>query len=113
MSAGSVQAAPLCKDLKGLFTPCPKALNKAAARRLRARSVRERGAGNTRHAREAEAHRGDVTPGSKAARVASDPEPHRVAPPPFVAGVTVADPGPRPRPKLCKDLKGLFTPCPK
>ncbi|NIJ08380.1 hypothetical protein FHS31_001997 [Sphingomonas vulcanisoli] len=52
--------------------------------------------------------------GSDQAEAAAAPEPrHHAAPPPFVAGVTVSDPGTRSRPKLCKDLKGLFTPCPR
>ncbi len=82
--AGVASAAPLCRDLKGLFTPCPQSLSKAAQHQLE--------------------HRIETLPAEPAAT--STPTARIV--PPRAAKRRRIDQG-----KLCKDLKGLFTPCPK
>lgn len=78
LAAAPVGAAPLCRDLKGLFTPCP--------------------AGGARDGTRAAAVTADAV--SSAGGDAPPPR-QRSTKPPRVA-----------RTKLCRDLKGLFTPCP-
>jgi hypothetical protein len=81
--AAAAPAAPLCKDLKGLFTPCPQVLNKDARHKL--------------------AQRIETAPAAPAT-------PKAQAPP--VAPRAVARSRFEPT-KLCRDTKGLFTPCPQ
>lgn len=80
--AAPAPAEPLCRDLKGLFTPCPEALTKTAQRRLEERIA---SLSSTRSSR---------APG----------EAMRAAAP---------KPSPRAHVRLCRDTKGLFTPCPR
>lgn len=82
--AGAARAAPLCRDLKGLYTPCTgeRTPPHATRRRSTARSADAAVPGDP----------ADAAPGVAA----------RPAKPPIIA-----------RTKLCRDLKGLFTPCPR
>ncbi len=85
LAGGIAPASRLCRDTKGLFTPCTGERPPAAPPRR---------------------HRGDDPPTGSA--VADRPDTGRRhagrpdAKPPLVA-----------RSRLCRDTKGLFTPCPR
>jgi hypothetical protein len=81
--AGAVQAAPLCRDSKGLFTPCPPGMgSKTADRRKRPRVA---------SSPEASARTGDQVAAAK---------PDAPTKPAIIR-----------KAKLCRDSKGLFKPC--
>ena len=88
--AAPLAAAPLCHDTKGLFTPCPR----DSARRIVRTPVDHAAAA----AREEE-HR--VVAKEKHERHVRE-HPNEPEKPALVA-----------RGKLCRDGKGLFTPCPR
>ncbi len=76
LGSGVADAAPLCRDSKGLFTPCPP---------------------ETRAQREKRAKVAAARPVTTEATVARAARPRKA---PLVG-----------RAKLCRDTKGLFTPC--
>ncbi|WBO22168.1 hypothetical protein [Sphingomonas abietis] len=88
--AATASAAPLCHDLKGLYTPCPPGAPTPRPAR--------------HHGRPTDAPADPAAPASGAtAMIASSPEPARppkAAKPPLVG-----------RGRLCRDSKGLFKPC--
>lgn len=81
--AGAVQAAPLCRDSKGLFTPCPPGMGSRKAERH----------GRAPHGSTpaASARADDDVPAAK---------PDRPVRPAIIR-----------KAKLCRDSKGLFKPC--
>ena len=112
----AVNAAPLCRDLKGLFTPCPKGLTRVGSKRLSARAAHEhhvKAQGSAPLAdRDALISTNATVTEAKTAQ-GGPQHYHQRTPAPFAAGVTVSEPIERHGSKLCRDLKGLFTPCPK
>lgn len=90
-----------------MFTPCPKELNQAAARQLAAtRAARAR--------RATAKHEGTGGPAEANTSVVTAEQPERHADRlPFVGGITAAFSDKVHPAKLCHDLKGLYTPCPK
>lgn len=82
LGASAASAAPLCRDAKGLFTPCPRAANSHARTILTT-----------------------ATPKLIETPEAMPPSPHAHANRPTTGDIQ--------RAKLCRDTKGLFTPCPR
>lgn len=89
-----LHAARLCRDTKGLFTPCPETLNKTAQRSLKAKIA------------EPPARHATAAPGETASEIEPAAHPEPAAKPARPAHVIVHS-------KLCRDTKGLFTPCPR
>ena len=78
VSGSAASAAPLCRDSKGLFTPCPRTANSRARTILTTASAK-----------------------ASEATLAAEPKPAAARP-----SVRRSH-----RAKLCRDTKGLFTPC--
>jgi hypothetical protein len=81
-------ATPLCRDSKGLFTPCPQGANSTARAIL-----------NKAPARNTESPTARKQPAAATATM-----------PPVAARATFAADTPH-KARLCTDSKGLFTPC--
>lgn len=121
--AGTAQAGPLCRDTKGLFTPCTKAVNDAWQAQKLKREQEEKadaaedaapaaaetpataGAVAAASGEGASGKAGAATAGGMKARhakaAASTIRRRTHKPELFATG------------KLCRDSKGLFTPCPR
>lgn len=98
-AAAPAAAAPLCHDLKGLYTPC------GAGRPAAAGALPDRSLPAASSARTA----ADTIKSAPAEPLAANPEP---APDPALAGARRATPISHAR-TLCRDTKGLYTPCPR
>jgi hypothetical protein len=84
----AASAAPLCHDLKGLYTPCPPG------------TAMHRSSGRHGSASAASAA-GQASAAPDTAMVSADPARRRQPTKPPLVG----------RGKLCRDSKGLFKPC--
>lgn len=105
LGSAPAAAAPLCHDLKGLFTPCPPGTPSRSAHRSREEVGNANAAPPEQATEKATEHKGHA----HAQKVRTGGE--RTD-----AGLTRAHPA---KPslfgvgKLCRDSKGLFTPCPR
>lgn len=87
-------AAPLCRDSKGLFTPCPHSANSKARAILTKAPARQ--------TETAPAKRRTVAAAAASAPASAQP----------VASTVATNAVATHKARLCTDSKGLFTPCP-
>lgn len=98
MLAGPALASPLCRDTKGLFTPCPKAVNDAWRAKKAAKEQADKADAEADAAAPATA---EVVKDHHGKTHTVMVRHHTKKPELFGIG------------KLCRDSKGLATPCPR
>lgn len=106
-------AASLCRDSKGLFTPCPRAANSTARAILTNAPARTTSTPAPRDTASVAPTRETVLPReSVATRDPESPTVHNSSAASIIAQRQLLMAGTR-KTRLCTDSKGLFTPCPR